>query len=164
MLRPLKNLPFFLSLPLNLYSITALKHSIFLPPKLLITPWILSAVHHGSLWMVLPPSVKSFPILIFPHQSYVSISIFHDSENPLVDLFPTEMHRCVHKETNRRLSTATVFVTTTNWKQPKWLETVERIINVWYIYSNKNEQTTTTATCNNMTRSHKHNTRPSTQT
>lgn len=82
---------FSLSLPLKLYFTTALKHSIFLPPKLLITLWILSAVRHGSLGMVHPPSGKPFLILTFSHQSYVGISIFHDSENLPVDLSPTDM-------------------------------------------------------------------------
>jgi len=86
-------------------------------------------------------------------KSYVSISIFHDSENPFLGLAPTKMNRHLHKKTGTRLFIAALFTMTTHWK--KWPSVVEWIINVWYIYSNKNEQTTTTAICNNMDRSYR---------
>lgn len=101
--------PFSLSLSPNLHSTIALKHGIFLPPKLLITlNSLCSASGMGlSKWALLC-QWSLLSSLFFLIKSYVSIDIFHDSANPLLGLFPTEMHIYVHKKRYKTVHSSTV--------------------------------------------------------
>ena len=49
------------------------------------------------------------------------MGVFHDSENPLLGLFPTEMHIYIYIFTKRdtRLFRAAMLTKTTSCKQPK---------------------------------------------